>query len=175
MRYRPLSLPVFLALVIAAATFATAIPACADTYQISALVNDNHAFYGMDDAGHVAFTYLGVTDTSMLGAGTCYRFMSPACGTSANGRTVSAVLGTPTSDLYVTAGANPPQLVDQVNSLVSYFINGSGDVLFDSGGDGKWYEAIDLTAAATPEPSSLLLIATGVLGIAVFAIRRRLA
>lgn len=55
-------------------------------------------------------------------------------------------------------------------------LNSSGDFVYLEGnlgtGDGEYYEAIDLTTEQTPEPSSIVLLGTGL--FALTGIRRRL-
>ncbi len=61
------------------------------------------------------------------------------------------------------------------------FMNSQGNIVFDEEVGDEWYEAIDLTpttlSATTPEPSSILLLATGIVSLATFLTlrRRRLA
>jgi hypothetical protein len=52
------------------------------------------------------------------------------------------------------------------------FLNASGDIAFADPLNEEIYEAVDLSTDATPEPSTLVLLATGVLG-AAGALRRR--
>jgi hypothetical protein len=51
-------------------------------------------------------------------------------------------------------------------------MNASGDFVWADGREEDFFEAIDLTTAPTPEPSSILLIGTGAL-FAAGAMRRR--
>lgn len=62
-----------------------------------------------------------------------------------------------------------------VNSspLDQVVMNASGDFVWADGREEDFFEAIDLTTAPTPEPSSILLIGTGAL-FAAGAMRRRL-
>ena len=48
------------------------------------------------------------------------------------------------------------------------FMNGKGDIVWNDGSFENWYEAIDLTTASTPEPSTILLVGSGI----VFALQR---
>jgi hypothetical protein len=51
------------------------------------------------------------------------------------------------------------------------FMNASGDIAFSDSSVEEIYEAVDLSTEVTPEPSALVLLATGVLGLG--ALRRR--
>jgi hypothetical protein len=52
------------------------------------------------------------------------------------------------------------------------FLNASGDIAFSDSLNEEIYEAVDLSTDVTPEPNTLVLLATGVLG-ATGALRRR--
>ncbi len=105
------------------------------------------------------------------------RLHLPPCSVSDNGRTaftVSLESNNVIDDLKISLYDRPALLVTQTEGITGNLIlNGSGDIVFDNGTADEWYEAIDLTAAATPEPSSLLLLATGALAFGVFAFARR--
>ena len=51
------------------------------------------------------------------------------------------------------------------------FMNASGDIAFSDSSNEEIYEAVDLSTEVTPEPRTLVLLATGVLGLG--ALRRR--
>ena len=51
-------------------------------------------------------------------------------------------------------------------------MNSLGDIVFNDESNEYWYEAVDLSTAVTPEPGSLLLLATGILALAAVARRR---
>jgi PEP-CTERM motif len=55
-----------------------------------------------------------------------------------------------------------------------FALNSVGDIVFDDEANDNWYEAIDLTTSSVPEPSSILLLGTGVMSIAAL-IRRLIA
>jgi hypothetical protein len=70
----------------------------------------------------------------------------------------------------------PDPVLAQVSGALGgglIFLNGQGDIVYDDVFDEDWFEAIDLTTAATPEPASLFLFGTGALG-ALGIMRKRL-
>jgi len=71
-------------------------------------------------------------------------------------------------------GTGTAQFVIAANHGDLLAMNGLGDIVFDDGFNDIAYYAVDLdTLAATPEPSSLLLLATGALALAAFVTFRR--
>jgi len=168
----------------------------ADTYKIVDLGPDNLQFYGMDDSGHAVFisancgnpeqecyvdflngTRVGETTVAPTFAWdyTAANCSVPPCTISNNGRT-AVIASEPTDEdgLFVESGGHPPQLLD-IGGFASteFAINGLGDIVFDEGNLlDEWEEAIDLSTAPTPEPSTFVLLGTGILGLAG-AIRRR--
>ena len=78
--------------------------------------------------------------------------------------------GNPPTEVYFTTNPTPPTILTQLGGS-SIFLNSIGDVIFDDGFGDNWYEAVDLTTL-TPEPGSLLLLATGILAL-VLTFRRR--
>jgi len=76
----------------------------------------------------------------------------------------------------VYAGSNPPLFLALTAGDSHYgpvYMNALGDIVFDDVFQENWYEAINLDTLPAPEPSSLLLIATGLAGAAFLFLRRR--
>ena len=195
MRHRLFSLGLLVS-AFAGLLFGAAIPSHADTYSIQALTSDNKSFYGMDDSGNVVFSSSALCSqtcyfTFLNGANTGTTFTAPTftwdyasapcshapCSAAKNGRTASVSLESNgiTEDLNILAGLGPSQLLLQTTGITgSLVLDGSGDIVFDNGLADEWYEAIDLSAA-TPEPASVLLLATGALACWLLVFRRQLA
>jgi len=177
-------------------------PASADTYQMFLLWSDNVIFYGMDDSGNVALdasaycigpnpcydtfhngvlTGLVVTTPGLVvnDSGTpCTPALPPGGhldhGICNNGR--DAFTGTlAMSQLYpgLYTGSYPSIATIEPGHFGEGFVfmNSNGDIVVDDVFTEDWYLFVDMTTAV-PEPSSILLIGTGVLG-ALGVIRRQ--
>jgi hypothetical protein len=66
--------------------------------------------------------------------------------------------GTAFQDIWGSSGpfAASPRL---------FALNSVGDIVFDDEANDNWYEAIDLTTSSVPEPSGILLLATGLFAL----------
>jgi hypothetical protein len=188
------------ALVLAALQFAIPTHARADTYDLVGLGIDNTQFVGMDDSGHVVlyasffscgnpatgcyetFNGTSFTDTSTAPAYT-YDDGTPCSPTVPSGGSVlhgvcnngrDAFTGYLTASQVqagVYAGSSPPTLLIS-GGYGPIFMNSIGNIVFDEEVSDEWYEAIDLTTAATPEPGTIVLLATSILALLAFARRR---
>jgi hypothetical protein len=73
--------------------------------------------------------------------------------------------------IYTGPDSDPDFL--PTGSLDGAFLNSSGDVLWDDGQADEFFEAVDTSPAPVPEPSSLLLLATGLVAFTI-PIRRKI-
>ena len=78
--------------------------------------------------------------------------------------------GSPPAGLYT----GPDPVADFLHGPIAdtIFMNASGDIAFSDSLQEEIYETVDLTTDATPEPSTLVLMTTGLLGAAGAARRR---
>jgi len=179
------------------AAFAAPASARADVYNISFLNSDQgYHFFGMDDAGHVVLNnpgcgisgcWLNYLDGSFVNTVFSAPSITADNGTPctpsvpSGGSVIHGVCnnGRDAFTGYLSAGQVLPGVYVGV-AFQSFpykgdgllFMNSLGDIVFDDVFNEAWYEAIPAT---TPEPAGLLLLATGALGIAALAMRRRLA
>jgi PEP-CTERM motif len=79
--------------------------------------------------------------------------------------------GDPSHDLYtgpdLAAGALAPSDSSPLPQLTA-----TGDIVWDDGLNDEFMEAVDLTTAEVPEPSSMVLLGTGIIAV-LGSIRRR--
>lgn len=90
-----------------------------------------------------------------------------------NGR-IAYLAGGNTESLYVYYGTGTPQLIGPAHHGDLIAMNSRGDIIFDDGFVDFAYEAIDLTTLQTPEPTSILLLGTGIAAIGLTLLRRRM-
>lgn len=73
--------------------------------------------------------------------------------------------------LYGYYGSNPPQLLYFEGFAGVFAVNGEGVIVFDNGIFDLW-EELSIPTTPSPEPSSIVLLATGILAFATFLYRR---
>jgi len=181
--------------VVVAVLFALSVSAHADTYQIFNLgVANSNSVYGIDAAGDVV-----IRGSSFCGVfGYCYKTYTDGVLSSVSATAPSLDYDNGTACKPVVEagkgacnngreafGANfdsmhglftgPDPAADFLfgGSVDAIVMNSFGDIAWTDGRDEYNWVAMDLTSHAVPEPNTLMLFATGVLG-AAGALRRRL-
>jgi hypothetical protein len=175
--------------------------AYADTYEMFTLATDTSTPYGIDDAGTVVVRLQGLANicgqtdicyqTYVFGVPTGITADPPnldydnGTGCTVPGVPVSNQPDSPvcnngrelfTKNLAIFTGM-PSDLTILIGGVGYYpMLNSMGDVLIDDATLSATYEFVDLTSrlGVAPEPSSLVLMATGVLSLAGATRRRRL-
>jgi hypothetical protein len=176
----------------------------ADTFQIYNLGSDEAVFfYGMTSTGTVVLDKPGDPvcgfDTCYLtfinGLKTATSSTAPIF-TADNGSACAPSVPSPYSSIkavcnngftawdgYSSPSISHPSLYDGTNppialgdgSGIFLFINSVGDVVWNDPVKENWYEAIDLGPNVVPEPSSLLLLSTGLAAAFLYTRRRSVA
>jgi hypothetical protein len=166
----------------------------ADTSQIRYVGPANaNGIYGIDDTGTVVGTYqcpIGTCYQADPFEGQSYQTTVPPVLDYDNGSLCSPSLdfelGAVCNDGYVAESyydlggtyAGPYSDPQFVTGLLAdreeFYINPLGDFAFVGGLDESLYVVYDLTSHSTPEPSSLLLLTTGIVGLAGLARRKLL-
>jgi hypothetical protein len=181
---------------LAAILFALTPCAHADTYQLFNLGEDNGmSFLGLNSSGLAFFggvsypaSYFTYFDGARIGTSATAPTFTVDNGTICaptlpagwqafravcnNGRVAwtGTYGGNPPTGVYFTTNPTTPTVLPQLGGS-GIWMNSIGDVIFDDAFQDNWWEAVDLNTLA-PEPGSLVLLATGILALAI-TLRRR--
>jgi len=172
--------------------------AYADTLVTYTLGTDNGVnFYDMDDSGHVVlfrtgggqyFTFFNGQNpvTSLVAPSIVSDNGTPCTPAVPAGYTVQKGVCNNGRDAFVAYDAAhtiiPGLFYNSSNPILLgpgrgdfLFMDGLGDFVWNDAGTELWYEAVNLDHAPAPEPASILLFLTGVLGTAAMYRRTQTA
>jgi hypothetical protein len=91
-----------------------------------------------------------------------------------NGRIAFGTFYDPTTGMGAAAYTGPDSSPEFLHSgsVDGAFLNASGDLIWDDGKSDEFFEAIDTSSSPVPEPSTSLLLATGLVALTI-PIRRK--